>query len=895
MFRLLFLLLGSAVCFMSTVADDLYGGFNQSAAFTVTTADLSLTDRPTDRPIDEAVPFSSVESVLRSTGSLPVETSLSLSILTTAVQAFFTLCPQPGQIAPPLTTENFYLLQDWQQEIKAMPADLSKFPACSEQITAFANVLNESSGECSFTQRQEMQTAYQSVAECAGVTTIIEPLGNVEMDLYRKKMVLVIWHSALVRWQQSPESAELMADLQQKSLELLNTLSGSENVQYRQLIGEISELYALLSLSLEESEPYLSQAKQQANNLIALVTTQASGMQFRFYQPDAGNESSATDERCGCSWKRSNFRVLPQPPASQPLAAYEPWQITYNYTLTGNPAECPLPDYVQVSLRLGHKQNRFVGKHTEKYVSGASGKAVILFKEGPYGPGIYNVQLTLREANDKESAQFDLGSHEWKYLGTIIKSIEARQGDNFKLNYPPNFSTGPAWLPVDPLSKLDLKLSLIKGINPMNETLVIYYAPPNFNPVSDKFIELLREPLRERLIISFALMPAELQNLPKGRGSIMAFLESASSGEFPTLRNVGLRNSHPKSLSMVTEIFETMFIKGWEECEKKLPEVLIVTDSVSGVSRFPEVVTCDFSVVNADGKAEIYPLNEIRVLEECSKFLHPEMEEKWENLLDEIGLRRHYGPPESFSPGVVKVQDSPWNEIVEKSGNYSRIGLRVFHPRNPNNIDDRYFYSIKKKNDSFRVVFSSYAHFYPNYHPKNPEYVPKDKFFLELKTPLPGRIYFTWGNYRFRLWGKPLSDESGAQKHEDTIMLMKNQWLKDKQTGLPLWLLKSLEHYVSLANGGSAPVRRTFAPFSFNVGGKQLGNGKEKIQIEAGFMPKAGGAFYDTKGLIQFGVNSHLSRTNGSSVMSGGFRPEFAENVEFKVTVHGQKSLTTNY
>jgi hypothetical protein len=221
---------------------------------------------------------------------------------------------------------------------------------------------------------------------------------------------------------------------------------------------------------------------------------------------------------------------------------------------------------------------------------------------------------------------------------------------------------------------------------------------------------------------------------------------------------------------------------------------------------------------------------------------------------------------------------------MEKS-NYSRIGLRVFHPRNPNNIDDRYFYSVKKKNDSFRVVFSSYAHFYPDYHPANPAYEDEiDKiYFLELKTPPPGRIYFTWGNYRFRLWGKPLNDENGAQKHEDTIMLMKNQWLKDKQTGLPLWLLKSLEHYVSLANGGSAPVRRTFAPFSFNVGGKQLGNGKEKIQIEAGFMPKAGGAFYDTKGLIQFGVNSHLSRTNGSSVMSGGFRPEFAENVEFKI------------
>jgi hypothetical protein len=52
MFRLLFLLLGSAVCFMSTVADDLYGDFNQSAALTVTTGDLSLTDRPTDRPTD---------------------------------------------------------------------------------------------------------------------------------------------------------------------------------------------------------------------------------------------------------------------------------------------------------------------------------------------------------------------------------------------------------------------------------------------------------------------------------------------------------------------------------------------------------------------------------------------------------------------------------------------------------------------------------------------------------------------------------------------------------------------------------------------------------------------------------------------------------------------------
>jgi hypothetical protein len=52
LFRLLLLLLGSAVCFMSTVADDLYGGFNQSAALTVTTGDLSLTDRPTDRPTD---------------------------------------------------------------------------------------------------------------------------------------------------------------------------------------------------------------------------------------------------------------------------------------------------------------------------------------------------------------------------------------------------------------------------------------------------------------------------------------------------------------------------------------------------------------------------------------------------------------------------------------------------------------------------------------------------------------------------------------------------------------------------------------------------------------------------------------------------------------------------
>jgi hypothetical protein len=76
------------------------------------------------------VPFSSVESGLHSTGPVLAETFLSLSSLTTAVQAFFTLCPQPGQTAPPLTTENFYLLQDWQQEIKAMPADLSEFPAC---------------------------------------------------------------------------------------------------------------------------------------------------------------------------------------------------------------------------------------------------------------------------------------------------------------------------------------------------------------------------------------------------------------------------------------------------------------------------------------------------------------------------------------------------------------------------------------------------------------------------------------------------------------------------------------------------------------------------------------------------------------------------------------------
>jgi hypothetical protein len=52
LFRLLLLLLGSAVCFMSTVAGDLYGDFNRSKALSIAADDLFLTDRPTDRPTD---------------------------------------------------------------------------------------------------------------------------------------------------------------------------------------------------------------------------------------------------------------------------------------------------------------------------------------------------------------------------------------------------------------------------------------------------------------------------------------------------------------------------------------------------------------------------------------------------------------------------------------------------------------------------------------------------------------------------------------------------------------------------------------------------------------------------------------------------------------------------
>jgi hypothetical protein len=331
----------------------------------------------------------------------------------------------------------------------------------------------------------------------------------------------------------------------------------------------------------------------------------------------------------------------------------------------------------------------------------------------------------------------------------------------------------------------------------------------------------------------------------------------------------------------MTDRLPDLVVKGWKECEEKKPTIRKVVDPVTGVASFAEEVECIFSLVGRLSGETQFPLNEIRVLEEVSGFIYPK--EVWDSggkLLGKIGIRRHYGPLEvpNSADGTIKTN---WNTIIEllpHENGYSRIGIRVCHPQNssqPQNISD---YEVTENKRSFKVVFSSYAYFHDYQFPENPDFKkePKKRFY-EFKTPPPGRIYFFRKGRLLPLQNRPVPEVTNPHQYEHVIMRL-SQWERDKKTNLPLWLIESLKHYVELAEKGPAPVRRTFAPFSFDIGGLVIGRGGERLKVLFGYMPGGIGGDWNLKDTIRLSVQREKFRRNAAEndLKIDSFRSEFS-------------------